>query len=299
MTDKIEIVAGGKELLGQIEDLWRQLNSHHLQNSLYFKEKYMELTFEGRRKSLEEKADHGEILVLLVRDRELDRNVGYCVSSVTRDGIGEVDSILVEAEYRKLGLGDVLMQKTLNWIEDKNPREIMLNVAGGNEKAVHFYKKYGFQTHTTKLVKVDAEISRNMMPNTDYIISSDKSLINLDTVEALLSGSYWAADRSREKIKTSIENSMCFGVYDGARQIAFARVITDYTLFAYLCDVIVDEEYRGKSVGKKLMNYIISCDELKEVRSWTLKTKDAHGLYQQYGFEKPSNPDLYMQRILK
>lgn len=299
MTDKIEIVTGGEELLGQIEPLWQQLTSHHLQNSLYFKEKYVELTFEGRVKSLEEKAAHGEILVLLVKDIEEDRYIGYCVSSITQGGIGEIDSILVEPKYRKLGLGDLLMKKSLDWLENKNLSEIVLNVAGGNEKAVDFYRKYGFQIHTTKLVKTGIKASTDVVSDTGYIISKDKNLLDLDVVEALLSRSYWAAGRSRERIKTSIENSMCFGVYDGERQIAFARVITDYAVFAYLCDVIVDEAYRGKGIGKSLMEYITDCEDLKEVRSWTLKTKDAHGLYRQYGFEKPDHPDLYMQRIKK
>jgi GNAT superfamily N-acetyltransferase len=138
-----------------------------------------------------------------------------------------------------------------------------------------------------------------VLPNTDYIVGSDKSLIHLEAVEAMLSRSYWAASRSRETIRISIKNSMCFGVYDGQKQIAFARVITDYAVFAYLCDVIIDEDYRGKGIGKRLMEYIMGCGELKEVRSWTLKTKDAHGLYRQYGFEKPGDPELYMQRIVK
>jgi ribosomal protein S18 acetylase RimI-like enzyme len=133
-------VAGGEELLGQIEPLWRKLNNHHLPNSVHFKEKYMGFTFQGRRKYLEEKAAHGEILVLLAKCRDGDRYVGYCVGSITNEGIGEIDFIFVEHSYRKLGLGDSLMERSLDWLESKNPNEIMLNVAGGNEKALGFYQ---------------------------------------------------------------------------------------------------------------------------------------------------------------
>jgi N-acetylglutamate synthase-like GNAT family acetyltransferase len=122
--------------------------------------------------------------------------------------------------------------------------------------------------------------------NKEFIISSDKSMIKLDDVFALLGNSYWAAARSKEIIIKSIENSFCFGVYHKDKQIGFARMITDYATYAYLCDVIIDEDYRGQGIGKELVGYILDRPELEDVRSLWLSTNDAHKLYEKYGFER-------------
>ncbi|MFD0675586.1 MULTISPECIES: GNAT family N-acetyltransferase [unclassified Paenibacillus] len=118
----------------------------------------------------------------------------------------------------------------------------------------------------------------------DLVISNDKSLLHLDTVFAFLSRSYWANKRSEERIRKSIENSICYGVYLNNRQIGFARVVTDGATMYYLCDVFIDEAYRGQSIGKKLIESIIKSEELKDLTG-ILGTKDAHGLYKQYDFE--------------
>jgi ribosomal protein S18 acetylase RimI-like enzyme len=120
----------------------------------------------------------------------------------------------------------------------------------------------------------------------EFIISSDKSMIKIDDVVTLLGKSYWAAARSKEIIIKSIENSFCFGVYDDNKQIGFARMITDYATYAYLCDVIIDEEYRGQGIGKELVGYIMEHPELEDVKSLWLSTSDAHKLYEKYGFER-------------
>jgi ribosomal protein S18 acetylase RimI-like enzyme len=110
-------------------------------------------------------------------------------------------------------------------------------------------------------------------------------MIKLEDVFELLRKSYWATARSKEVIIKSIENSFCFGVYDKDKQIGFARMITDYATYAYLCDVIIDEEYRGQGIGKALVGYIMERPELEDVRSMWLSTSDAHKLYEKYGFE--------------
>ena len=97
----------------------------------------------------------------------------------------------------------------------------------------------------------------------DYVISSDKTLIDYEVVYELLSGTYWASQRSKEKIKNSIEHSECFGMYQSGRQIGFARVITDWSTTYWLCDVIIDEAYRGKGLGKKLIHTIIEYEEIR------------------------------------
>lgn len=130
--------------------------------------------------------------------------------------------------------------------------------------------------------------------NKEFIISTDKSLIRLEDVFELLRKSYWATARSHEIIIKSIENSFCFGVYHNEKQIAFARMITDYATYAYLCDVIVDEEYRGQGIGKELVGFIIEHPELKDVKSLWLQTSDAHTLYEKYGYERVNDTSKLM-----
>lgn len=120
-----------------------------------------------------------------------------------------------------------------------------------------------------------------------YLVSTDKSLLAVDTIYDFLSNrSYWAKSRTKEQIEKSIMNSLCFGVYDGGRQIGFARVVTDYSVMYWLCDVFVDEEYRGQGIGKLLVECVVSHPDIKELNG-ILATRDAQGLYQKYGFAIP------------
>ena len=125
----------------------------------------------------------------------------------------------------------------------------------------------------------------------DYKISDDKSLISLDKVCELLSKSYWAAQRPKEKNELAIKNSVCYGVYYKAEQIGYARLVTDFCTVYWLCDVIIDETFRGKGLGKKLIECIVESDEFKD-KCGILGTKDAHGLYEKYGFKK--YPERFM-----
>lgn len=123
-----------------------------------------------------------------------------------------------------------------------------------------------------------------------YLVSTDKSMLSLEVVsDFLINKSYWAQDRTREQIENSINNSLCFGVYDGSRQIGFARVVTDYSVMYWLCDVFIDEKYRGQGLGKLLVECVAGHPDLKGL-SGILATKDAQGLYRKYGFIVP-DPD--------
>lgn len=124
-----------------------------------------------------------------------------------------------------------------------------------------------------------------------FTLSTDKSRLSLDTICGFLARSHWAAQRKRATIVKSIENSLCYGVYSGARQVAFARVVTDYSTYAYLCDVFVDEEFRGQGISKWMMECIMSNPDLSELRRFTLATKDAHGLYEKFGFRSLSGEE--------
>jgi GNAT superfamily N-acetyltransferase len=114
-----------------------------------------------------------------------------------------------------------------------------------------------------------------------------------------LSSAYWANQRTRDTILKSLEHSLCFGLYHHQNQIGLARVVTDYATFTYLCDVFVLEEYRGRGLGKYLMQTVIAHPDLIGIRRFMLATRDAHGLYEQYGFESLSAPERWMERFDK
>jgi GNAT superfamily N-acetyltransferase len=131
----------------------------------------------------------------------------------------------------------------------------------------------------------------------DYSISTDRALLDLDMVHDYLSNkSYWATGRSRETIRRSIENSLSFGLYNGAGQVGFARVITDYATFAWVADVFILEAARGQGLGKWLMEVVLAHPELQGFRRWVLATKDAHDLYRGFGFVELTRPERWMER---
>ena len=131
----------------------------------------------------------------------------------------------------------------------------------------------------------------------NIIISTDKSLLDINVIFGFLSRSYWANGRSVQAVHKSIENSICFGVYINKNQIGFARVITDYATFVYIADVFILEEHRGKGYSKELIKTIIEFPELRNIRRWMLATKDAHGLYAQFGFQLLKNPERFMEIV--
>jgi GNAT superfamily N-acetyltransferase len=129
----------------------------------------------------------------------------------------------------------------------------------------------------------------------DFSISTNKSLLQIDVIHDFLQSTYWANNRSKEKTIKAIENSICFGVYHQQKQIGFARVVSDNAVIAYVCDVFIIEEYRGKGLSKWLMETILSHPELQDLRRWILATKDAHGLYAQFGFHAFTFPERWME----
>ncbi len=128
----------------------------------------------------------------------------------------------------------------------------------------------------------------------DYLITTDSALFNLEYIHNFLTHSYWAQGIPVETVKRSIENSLCFGVFHLHQQIGFARMITDKATFAYLADVFIDEAYRGKGLSKWLMEHIMLHPELQGLRRMMLATRDAHGLYAQFGFTPLNYVDRWM-----
>ena len=129
----------------------------------------------------------------------------------------------------------------------------------------------------------------------DLLISTDPARLDLDVVHGYLSGeSYWARGVPRDRLERALAHSLCFGLYRGERQIGFARVVTDRATFAYLADVFVLPEHSGKGVAKKLLRTILAHPDLQGLRRFLLATKDAHGLYAQFGFKLFDKSEVLM-----
>lgn len=129
-------------------------------------------------------------------------------------------------------------------------------------------------------------------------VSTDKSKLDVPFIQDFLKDIYWAAGRTIEEVQTTIDASVCFGIYLNDKQIGFARVITDYVVFAYLMDVFIDEKHRGKGYSSILIEYMMHEPLLKNIKIWRLATSDAHFLYEKFGFTKLNHPEKMMERIL-
>lgn len=151
--NNIEYLQGGKELLDLVEPLWEKLKEHHKVNSNYFTKYFSNFSFEARKaKFLTDSIV--SIRIDLVKDTEQNLFIGYCISTINNEHIGEVDSLFLEAEYRKLGIGDELMKRVLNWMEDSQVKTKIIGVAEGNEAVIDFYKRFGFYKRRIVLEQV-------------------------------------------------------------------------------------------------------------------------------------------------
>lgn len=133
----------------------------------------------------------------------------------------------------------------------------------------------------------------------EYIISTDNNRLNIPLIHDFISKrSYWGQGRKIEIVQLSLNNSLNFGLYKDEEQVGFARVVTDYCTFAWLADVFVVEAHRATGLSKWLMEVIMTHPRLVNMRRWALATKDAHGLYQQFGFSPMSQPERWMERFI-
>jgi GNAT superfamily N-acetyltransferase len=131
----------------------------------------------------------------------------------------------------------------------------------------------------------------------EFAISTERNRLQIEAIHKfLIEESYWAKERSFRQTETAIKNSLPFGVYKGKNLIGFARVVTDYATFAYLGDVFILEEYRGKGLSLWLMETIVNHTDLQGLRRWVLATKDAHALYEKYGFTALKHPERWMEK---
>lgn len=147
--DKIKYETGGIELIPFVVPLWEQLNKLHMNNSINFTKRFNNFTFEDRKNSFEKEGK--KLFIILVKDSNIDEYIGYLISSTSKENVGEVESIYINYEYRGLQIGDVLMKKSLAWMNSKGAKKIIIGVAAGNEEVYSFYKKFGFYPKVTIL----------------------------------------------------------------------------------------------------------------------------------------------------
>jgi ribosomal protein S18 acetylase RimI-like enzyme len=151
--DNLEFISGSSELLDFVQPLWEKLNKHHENNSNYFSDKFRDLKFEVRKNKFinDETLD---VKIDLIKDKAKAVYIGYCISTINKDLIAEIDSLFVEKEYRKYGLGDKLMNRSLEWLNSNQVKIKVISVAEGNENVLKFYEKYGFYKKTVTLEQV-------------------------------------------------------------------------------------------------------------------------------------------------
>ena len=148
--------------------------------------------------------------------------------------------------------------------------------------------------HARQALTSPSDSARITRVNT-YDISTDPSRLQLDAIHAYLTRSYWSPGVPREIVERAIAHSLCFGVYHGESQVGFARVVTDTATFAYLADVYVLEEHRGQGLSRRLVEQIQAHPRLQGLRRFLLATRDAHGLYAQFGFKPVGKPQSMME----
>ncbi len=134
-------------------------------------------------------------------------------------------------------------------------------------------------------------------PDQGYRIVTGSEAMDVDAVHAFLTRCYWAEGIPKELVARSIQSSLCFGLFHGSDQVGFARVVTDRATFAYLGDVYVLEEHRGRGLSKRLMEVVMAHPDLQGLRRFQLLTRDAHDLYRQFGFEVTTRPEAHMEIV--
>ncbi len=128
-------------------------------------------------------------------------------------------------------------------------------------------------------------------------VSTDKNKLDVPFIQNFLKDIYWAAARTVDEVQTTIDASFCFGIYLDEEQIGFARVVTDYVVFAYLMDVFIDENHRGKGYASILIDTMMKEPQFQQVKIWRLATSDAHFLYEKFGFSSLAHPEKMMEKI--
>ena len=206
-------------------------------------------------------------------------------------GLIQLAGAFVHLQKNRLGPSNALFNLARANLQKFPPQYECLDVAGILDLIAEWQRRLAERPN-------DNPLSHHPPPklklDDDYEISTDRKRLDVPLIHDFLRNSYWAKNIPRGIIERSIENSLCFGVYREGRQVAFARVISDFATFAYLADVFVVPEVRGKGISKLLVRTIISHPLLQGLRLFLLATEDAHSLYAQFGFTPIERPDRYM-----
>lgn len=152
--ENLEFITGSRELLDFVKPLWEKLNKHHGENSKHFSHKFSSLNFEVRKSKFINDEDM-QVKIDLIKDKEQKKFIGYCISTINLDLTGEIDSLFVDKAYRKYGIGDKLMTRALQWLDDNKVKTKIIGVAEGNENVLEFYKKYGFYKRRIILEQIE------------------------------------------------------------------------------------------------------------------------------------------------
>ena len=229
---------------------------------------------------------------LMYLDEEEGRICGYCSLLLLENGVCELGSLSVLPEYRHRGIGFRLLQHAEKAARAHGCTVMNLSIVEENTVLRNWYErcgavhtgteKFDFFPFTCGYMKIKLQETGKL----NYRIVEGADQINVDEVARLLKTTYWANRRSKEQIRKSMDNSSCYGIYldDEQKLIGFARVISDFATTYYLADVIIDQDYRHLGLGKALVSHIVTLPEYAGLRGLLL-TKDAHGLYQKFGFE--------------
>lgn len=148
----ISYIIGKEELLDEVKPLWEKLNNYHKSKTLYFHNKFESFTFEKRMEDLLK--DDIKINIIVARNEANKINIGYCIATINNEGIGEIQSIFIDGNFRGCNIGEKLMGESLEFLERENAEKILIGVAGGNEEVISFYEKFGFRTRTTILERI-------------------------------------------------------------------------------------------------------------------------------------------------
>lgn len=148
----ISYIIGKEEFLNDVKPLWEKLNNHHKSKTLFFHSKFENFTFEKRMEALLK--DDIKINIVLARNEESKMNIGYCIATKNNEGVGEIQSIFIDDDFRGCNIGEKLMEESLNFLECENAEKILIGVSGGNEEVINFYEKFGFRKRTTILERV-------------------------------------------------------------------------------------------------------------------------------------------------
>jgi len=251
--------------------------------------------------------------VRVLRDPSLETYVavdndgvaGFVVVSMRGELAGYIKSVAVREDVRGRGIGTRLIE----FAEARIRREhanVFICASSFNLRARQLYQRLGYTVvgeltdyvvrgHSEWLLRKswgpiaefapEPEAAPERWERDGYVVSTDRSRLDLDVVHGFLTRSYWSPGVEMKTIARAIEHSLPFGLYSERAQIGFMRVVSDYATYAYLADVFVLEEYRGRGLGKWLVETALGHPRLQGLRSWSLRTRDAHGLYRQLGFE--------------